>query len=224
MTQSNKAEKKAEKPKILPPKIPLQLEKIDLSQEQLENDFIYSLGSICDCTLGNGSAEHGTFEKMTMRNVNFENSSLPFLELTDVVFENCNLSNGIFSGAVIHRVVFRNCKMIGMNLSDSTLRNVLFENCNGNYAFFRFSNLGQVRFQNCQLQNADFASSHFSQIDFDDSNLVLAQMSGTKLRGVDFSAADIEGLGCSTEDLVGAIIAPYQAVSLAKKMGLVIKE
>ena len=49
-------------------------------------------------------------------------------------------------------------------------------------------------------------------------------MSGTKLNGIDFSNADIEGLSIRVEDLFGAIVSPAQAISLSKKMGLVIKE
>ena len=206
------------------PKLPKELHFVDLSIRNIQNEEVFSTEAFYDCIIENQIAENLTFKQCIFKNVVFNNILFKFIDLTDVRFENCDLSNTDLSKAVIHRVELVNCKVIGINLGDSTLRNVVFKQCNGNYACFRFANFGQVIFKDCLLRNTDFGESFFSKVTFHCSDLQLAQMSGTKLKEIDFSNSEIEGLGSRLEDLSGAIISPVQAVSLSKKMGLIIKE
>jgi uncharacterized protein YjbI with pentapeptide repeats len=210
--------------KILSPIIPEGLNNLNICNSYIEDDDYFNMGIISDCSFDNQKAEHVSFEQIIFKNVIFNEISFKFLELTDVKFINCELSNIDLRGAIIHRTEMIDCKMIGANLSEGTLRNVIFDNCNCSYGFFRFSDLKQVSFTNCLLNNSDFQNSNFNKVNFSKTDLKHAQMSGTKLKDIDLSNCDIEGIGVRIEDLHGAIISSMQAVFFSKLLGLVIKE
>src|SRR5690625_3016501 len=146
------------------------------------------------------------------------------IDLTDVVFENCDLSNADFMGANIHRVEFRDCKMLGINLSESSLRNVLFDHCILNLSAFGFSSLRQVRFDDCSLKNADCYECKFTKVSFDQSDLNDVNFFNTPLKGIDLSPAQFERLSVSLEDLAGCEVSKDQAIGFAAMIGLKIKE
>ncbi len=73
-----------------------------------------------DCTICGEDIERLCVEKTVFRNVVFIDVSFRHIELTDVIFEKCDLSNADFSGAVIHRTSVKQSKMVGMNLAEST--------------------------------------------------------------------------------------------------------
>ena len=45
--------------------------------------------------------------------------------MTDIIFENCDLSNINFPYSSLYRVEFINCKLTGCNFNDSTLKSVV---------------------------------------------------------------------------------------------------
>ena len=55
-------------------------------------------GHLTDCTISDVEIERPDFSKMWFKNVLFQNVSFENVELTDVVFENCDLSNVNFYG------------------------------------------------------------------------------------------------------------------------------
>ena len=89
--------------KILPPKLPKEIYKLDFLNNSIQNEACFSSGVICDCSIKNQLAEHVTLKQIIFRNVIFEHVSFKFLDLMDIRFENCDLSNVDLSGAVIHR-------------------------------------------------------------------------------------------------------------------------
>lgn len=206
------------------PDIPDKLENYEYRSNSISDEFSLFMKSISNCTIENQIAERGTIKQLVCNNVTFKNVSFKYLDIINARFINCDFSNIDLSGSIIHRIELIKCKHIGTNLTDCTLRNVIFENCNGNYSCFRFSNLGQVSFNNCILENGDFEVSVLSKVFFDNCNLQQAQFSKTKLKDIDLSTDNIDGIGVRIEDLNGAIVSPLQAVSLARKMGLIIKE
>lgn len=209
--------------KVLRPKFDSGLSRIELSAETIEDETLFSFGTICDCTLENHKADRMTFKQVILKNVIFNEITFRHIELIDVSFQNCDLSNVDFNEASLHRVEFINCKIIGINLSDATLRDVIFDNCNGQYAFFSYSNCKQVAFLQCQLRSSDFKNSTFSKVEFQESNLLQAQMHFTNLKGIDFTSCDIDGIGINIPDVKGAIVTTMQAVSLSTLLGLIVK-
>jgi len=209
--------------KILAPRISNDLEEFqELNNTIKDNDYFCDT-IISDCSSENQKAKHVNLNGVVFKNVTFIEAAFEFLDLIDVSFVNCDLSNANLSASIFHRVEMINCKLLGINLSESTLQNVSFDNCNLSYSSFRFLRCKQVNFKDCLLQNADFEESHLNKIGFSHCNLEGAEMAGTKLKGIDFRSSEIEGLSVRIEDIYGAIVSLMQAVSLSKLLGIIIK-
>lgn len=211
------------KHKIDPPKI---ADNIALPSQQvfsLQTKDEFSLCSINDQFIDSQEASKVSFEKVLFRNVTITESSLSGIELTDVIFERCDLSNVNFSDAFVHRTEFRNCKLIGTDFTRGRFQNVLITDCIGDYATFRFANFKQIAFVDSSLIGADYYQSVVSKISFNRCNLDQAMLSGTKLNGIDLSDCEFSGLNVEIEDLYGCIISAQQAASFAGLLGLVIK-
>ena len=70
--------------------------------------------------------------------------------------------------------------------------------------FIRLNKINKVTFNNCELIKADFCE--------------------TKLNKVDFRTCNISGIIVTIENLKGLIVNSYQAYSLARLLGLDIKD
>lgn len=208
--------------KIEPPKIPSELAIIKIMD--VDSNGSFDMGTIQDCVIENLEANKTIFDQIIFKNVTFTETALTGVELTDVIFEKCDLSNVNFSGAIIHRTEFKECKMIGIDLTDATLRNVLFDHCVADYATFRFTNTKQVIVQDSTLCKADFYHSKLNKIELYRSNIDQAQFSGTELNGIDLSDCEFNGLGVEVENLKGCIISREQAYVFVNLFGLIVNE
>tara|TARA_B100000965_G_scaffold345281_1_gene315967 strand:+ start:105 stop:761 length:657 start_codon:yes stop_codon:yes gene_type:complete len=209
--------------KVMKPKLINGIERKSIDIIDIEDEDIFKDVYVSDCTIENEAARHVSFNGVVFKNVNFKELELSSLDLTDVRFEDCDLSNVNFSGAIIHRVEFINCKLMGINLSDAALQNIRIDKCNGRFAFMRFSQLKKVIIEESILESSDFQNSKFNKVELVNCNFRLSQMSGTSLAGIDLSSCNVEGLGIRIEDVKGAIISPLQAVDFAKLLGMEIK-
>jgi uncharacterized protein YjbI with pentapeptide repeats len=216
--------KKVKKAQTEPPKLPVDLPELELNFELIQNHDHFESGIVHDCIIEGLQASKVSVDRVLFHNVTFTETSLRAVELTDVLFEKCDLSNVSFHDAAIHRTEFRNCKMIGFDLTGATLRNVRFHQCLGDYATFRFTNLKQCILENCSLQSADFYSSTLNKVQLWSSNIDKAEFTSTKLEGMDLSNCEFTGLGVGIDELQGCIISRGQASIFAELFGLVIKE
>ena len=132
------------KTKVLRPKLNNNLDQIELYRENITDEADFSFAIVSDCSLEKLDANKIAFKQVIFKNVIFNEIVFRCIDLVDIRFENCDLSNVDFSEGSLHRVEFINCKIIGINLSEATLRDVVFENCNGQYSFFTYSNCKQV--------------------------------------------------------------------------------
>ncbi|MBY0014427.1 pentapeptide repeat-containing protein [Paenibacillus typhae] len=218
--KTDKAEKidKIETPKITDAAL-LPLQPIDALQTKEE----YSRCQISDIQLEYQEAEKVSFDKVLFKNVIISESSLRAIELTDVIFENCDLSNVNFSEAFIHRTEFRQCKMIGTDFTRARFQNVSVINSLCDFASFRFSKLKLTAFGQCSLNSADYYQADFQKVAFEDCKIDQAVMAGVRLKDTDLSSCEFTGLLVDLEDLPGCIISADQAASFAGLLGLVIK-
>ncbi|KQY83383.1 hypothetical protein ASD24_14015 [Paenibacillus sp. Root52] len=210
--------------KLALPKLPRQLEAVpvevlQLHDEQTIEQGLYENGSLSGC-----EANKVLMEKVHFKHVVFEDMALPGVEITDAIFEHCDLSNANWSEAIIHRATFLHCKMVGLDLLGSTLRNVRFSECLAEYATLRFANLKQVEIELSSFAHADFYSATLSKIRLEQNNIDKAQFSSTPLNGIDISTCEFHNLGVTMEDLQGCIISAPQAILFTKIFGLVVKE
>lgn len=209
--------------KIEKPKIPAYLEPYTLSDYEWGDEQIITDSIFQDSEIINQTAFKVCFDRVKFVNVNFRGTSLRKTEFTDVVFDNCDLSNIDFGESVFHRVTFHQCKLLGMDFSEATLRNTVFEKCYADYAVLRFVSAKQVKFVSSSFAKADFFKMTISNLLFDETKLDQAQFSQTKLNGIDLSNCEFDSLGASLEDLQGCIISPEQASVFAGLFGLVVK-
>lgn len=179
--------------------------------------------SISDTIIEQQDAHKVSFDQVIFKNVTITESSLPGIELMDVIFDHCDLSNVDFTDAIIHRTEFRNCKLIGTDFTGGRFQNVYVKDCLGDFATFRLADLKQVAFDNSSLKNSDYYQSKFQKVAFSRCNIDQAMLAGTKLSGMDLSDCEFSGLIVDIQDLEGCIISPQQAVSFVGLLGLVIK-
>lgn len=200
-------------PALLPPQL------IDALQTKEE----YSSCLISDTHFEYQEADKVSFDKVYFKNVTFSDSTLRGIELTDVIFESCDLSNVNFSEAFVHRTEFRQCKMIGTDFNRSRFQNVRVIDSICDFASFRFGNLKLLSFEQSSLISSDYYQAGFQKVSFEECKIDQAVMAGVKLKDTDLSDCEFTGLHVDIEDLPGCIISADQAASFAGLLGLVIK-
>ncbi|GIP37158.1 hypothetical protein J31TS4_04380 [Paenibacillus sp. J31TS4] len=216
--------RETKKTAILAPRLPRVPERLDRPHPlRLEEEEQLEDGVLEDTVVTAEGAAKVRLDRLVLRNVRFEGAALPQLEGTDLLFERCDLSNADFSESILHRTAFVNCKLTGTVFAEATLRNVTFTDCLAPYANFRFSDLKQVRFDGCSLEQADFTSCEWAKLELKRTRLEGAQLSRTKLEGIDLRDCEFTSIGVTPHEVSGCIIAPEQAASFARLLGVVIK-
>lgn len=208
---------------IQAPKLPRVLDHLIWNDELEEEGYIRN-GKFQNCNIESQNTKKVIWDSVVFSNVTFVGSSFPFAELTDVVFEECDLSNVDFSESILHRVVIKNCKLIGTNFSEAAIRNVLFENSVANYSSFGFANCKQIKYYQCSLRNADFYEAKMESLQLEDCQLEQVNFAGVALKGVDLSSNHFNSLVVSLELLKGCTVTKEQAISFAKLLGIVLAD
>ncbi|WP_151733025.1 pentapeptide repeat-containing protein ['Paenibacillus yunnanensis' Narsing Rao et al. 2020] len=178
---------------------------------------------VSDCLIEYQEATRVACDKVIFRNVTIAESALPSIELTDVIFENCDLSNVNFSEAFIHRTEFRRCKMLGTDFSDARLQNVRLIDCLADFANFRMGSFKQVAFESSSLISSDFYRCGLNSVAYSKCNIDQTNLAGCKLKDIDLSDCDFTGFLVDIPDLQGCVISAGQAAAFAGLLGLVIK-
>jgi uncharacterized protein YjbI with pentapeptide repeats len=210
---------KIEKPKI----------RLDLHPAQFEDIYYDEDPMLSDCEVKHAFVEGEELNKLVLSRVSFKgvrllNSSFRRADVTDTVFDNCDLSNTRFEEGILHRVHFKDCKLLGLDLSQANLKNVTFENCILNISSFIDAKLKQVLFEKSTLQTANFYDCHLEKATFDRCDLNDIDFTVTNLNGIDISSSFFERIRIEGENLRGCIVSPQQAVSFASVFGLKVKE
>ena len=216
--------KKVKEFKMSAPQIPKNLKIVSVDEIAFDSDELIESVDCFEGRLENEERDCIYIRKSVFKDTSFKGTQFHRLDLQDVIFENCDFSNADFTDSIIHKTVFKSCKITGANFSNTTLMNVKLENCNGKYANFRFSQIKKSAFENTNLDLSDYQNAVFEEVRLEKTSFRESQCSGAKLRGLDFRTCDIEGLGARIEDLKGIVITPIQAVSIARILGVIIKD
>src|SRR5699024_1489331 len=107
-------------------------------------------------SLSNQTLEQTIFRHCKFINVSFENVHFFQLDITECIFDNCDMANTELLGAIIHQTIFKNCKLIGANFAETTLMNVHFLLCINTFSFYNFEKLNHDIFSNSVLDQAEF--------------------------------------------------------------------
>ena len=134
-----------------------------------------------------------TFDGCLFENIDFTKVSLKHLDLIDVTFDKCDLSNQNFDHQYLNRVQFKNCKLTGTSFIETNLKDVLFDHCQGRYSNLSSSQLFNVMFDHCDLQEASFYDANFKKIQFNETNLIQSELASLHHKGLDLSTCQIQG-------------------------------
>ncbi|MNO13053.1 Pentapeptide repeats (8 copies) [compost metagenome] len=211
------------KNKIDPPKITGENSLLPQQIHTLQSKEEISHCLISDSLIEYQEAARVSFDKVIFRNVTIAGSTLNAIELTDVIFEHCDLSNVNFSDAFVHRTEFRNCKLTGTDFSRGRFQNVRIVDCIGDFASFRFGKFKGTAFVNCRLVSSDYYQAGLNHVEFSECDIDQATFEGCRLKEINLSDCRFAGLHVDIEDLAGCIISVEQAASFAGLLGLIIK-
>lgn len=161
-----------------------------------------------------------------LRRCNLRGIRWTHASFTDVIFENCDLSNARFYEGYFQRVQFVGCKMVGMDAVDARLRNVAFD-----AGILRMLNLSGakltgVRFTGCDLNESALRMlQEMKRVSFDCCDLTRAELAGTKLKGIDLTTCRLEGVQLTgAPELRGAYVSSEQAIQLSALLGVILKD
>lgn len=163
------------------------------------------------------------FNGCTFKKVRFQ-GDYKKTTFVDCVFEQCDLSNLVFSQSQFFRVRFDRCKGTGSIVRQSKFKFVQFSQCLFSLADFSESNFEQVRFLDSSFSESAFQSLKQSawvthKVDFSEADLI-----DTPLTGMDLSGCVLHGVRLSPQKLKGLTVDTEQAVGLVALLGVKVKE
>lgn len=143
-------------------------------------------------------------------------------QFCDVKFVNCDLSNVDWPESAFCRVQFLGCKLMGANLQAGTFTHVSFRENQARYLVLAAGKMNHVEFVSNHLRGAAFDNCRFQKVVFDLCDLTEAEFYQTPLGGIDLRSSTLLNIRLSGSELKKAIVNPFQAMELARLLGLVI--
>lgn len=165
-----------------------------------------------------------TIDECIFDKVDFTPVVLERVELIDVEFNDCDLSNKRFDFQPLHRVIFKNCKLYGTSFIDSSLKDVVFDNCKSRYLNLSGSKLRNVIFKSSDFTEASFSGTECKGIYMENVKFEKAEFMRANFNGVDFSKSSIDGAYFDLDTLKGIAVNPSQCVLLASMLGVIVKD
>ncbi|WP_379320645.1 pentapeptide repeat-containing protein [Paenibacillus puldeungensis] len=211
------------KPKIEQPKLTPNLEEVKFDAIYLEEEPQLMECRVCDEQVDGTEVDKAYLSKVGFKNVSFTSSKFHHIDLTDAIFESCNLSNASFNKGIINRVIFRDCKLLGVDFSECNLGNVCFENCDVNLSSFADARLKQVSFDHSSLRSANYYGCKLTKVYFNDTDINDVDFTQTSLKGIDLSTCTYERINVTFPSLQGCEVSPEQAIGFSKLLGLKVK-
>lgn len=164
--------------------------------------------------------------KCRLINCVFQQCDLAGSMFEDVVFVNCDLSNAIIESAGFRRCEFVNCKFTGASFAGSIFENVYLNECAISLASLFHMCWKSVSVTASDLIKSDMGEMELSQVSFAGCCLTGANFFKTRLLGIDLTTCQIDGIVISDSmtEVCGAKMGIYQAVSFARKLGILVEE
>lgn len=207
----------------LAPRVPPPSEQRHVTSIRLADGTTYRSLLLSKADLPEAQAANIRFDLMRVVQSTFAETRLDSPKLSDVIFEDCDLSNARWHKATFQRVQLSTARLVGFSLTgESLLQNVCFTACNCRLADFRFVVFKGARFENCVLTEADFQGADLSGVAFVNCDLRSAQLSQARMIGTDLRGSQIDGLIAGAAELRGAIVDPAQTVSIAEGLGMTV--
>ena len=190
----------------------------------LEDGAAHESLLIASADLAGQQARGARFDDVHVVQTSLAGVTLSDLELNNVRFEECDLSNAVWEQAFARLTVFKGCRMTGFSVIEAILRHVHFQDCSARLARFRFARFDKPRFERCDLREADFQGAELSGAVFAACDLRGAEMAGAKLASVDLRGCQIEGARLQPDQLRGGTVDLTQAVYLIEALGINVED
>lgn len=150
--------------------------------------------------------------------------SMRSLDLADVIFDGCDLSNVNFSESGLRRVLFRHCRLVGTDCSLSSFQHVQMEGCRCTYLNLNGAVLKHVSLSACDFTDASVNDCRVSDLRLSENVFVHTEFLSTPLKDLDFSDSEMHGISVNPQSVSGMIVNASQAVELVSLLGIVVKE
>lgn len=147
-------------------------------------------------------------------------------EFVDVKFVNCDFNNSGFTDAHFKNCSFESCRAVRADFYGSSINHVSFTDCCITDAGFDAASMSFVRAVNTDFTESSFSKCKLFNVKWENVCFEKANFFKTLLRGVDFSKCRIDEILISDGqgELKGVTVNLDQAVELAKRMGIIIKD
>ncbi|OCN04469.1 hypothetical protein A4S06_02310 [Erysipelotrichaceae bacterium MTC7] len=165
------------------------------------------------------------FDLVKIDQVKFERCTFAFdsfkkLEILDVIFLYCDVSNFDFEESLLHRVDFMHCKLIGASFIEASLTYVRFQESILRYANFATTKIKEVAYTSCELVEGSFLGMKQKGLSFEQCLINKLDLRETSLAGLDVSNSEFDSLFVDLQKCKGLKIRFDQAASIALMLGL----
>ena len=190
-----------------------------LIEETVENCIIK--GQTIDC----GNYTGTRFRKVIFRNCRFVRPTFLRSEFVEVQFADCDLSGGDFCESYFDHTTLTAVKGVGIRMGDSYLTETTFTDC-----ILRYGDLSRSKWKGgemigCDLKEGFWNECKLIRFAFRACDLTRAELRRTMLAGMDLSDSVLDGVVLSDNlcELRGAKIDALQAVGIARRLGIIVK-
>ncbi|EOL44750.1 pentapeptide repeat protein [Enterococcus phoeniculicola] len=190
----------------------------------LEDEAIFQGIHAADLDLSYDTCSNLVIREAHLQRLVMQRTQLERFECSNVIFENCDLSNLEWIAGSFQQVLFKQCKLTGTNFAESYLRDCQFDNCLATLSSFSNTNLKTVTFSNCELTDSEFVEVTWKQLVLEENQLTGSSWFHTKLAHLNLSTNTFDSIALSQEWMKGLIVNQEQAIVIAMGLGLVIED
>lgn len=194
----------------------LEIKELIINEEPISGEFDNQ--TVIDLDDRNVEFNNCFLDKITINNSKMIKSSFIDMKINNSDWSNLNCDTSTFI-----RNEYISSKLIGTICSSSYLKDITFENCKMPYFNLSQSKIRNVKFIDCDLSGSSFNYLDFKDLYFQDCNLSEVEFIGTKMHGLDLSSDNIKGIIINKDNLEGLIVNEFQAIEIAKLLGIEIK-
>lgn len=148
-------------------------------------------------------------------------------ELTDLRFEDCDLSGIVANGAMARRTVLATTRLRAVVFAKGQVEDTIVHDCQTSELSLRFTRLRQVVFRDCDLSGADFYNTTFEHVTIEHCDLQRARFDAAIVKCLAITDCNLVGV-TGVSGLRGALVdmsdLPALAPSLANEIGLKLRD
>jgi uncharacterized protein YjbI with pentapeptide repeats len=162
-----------------------------------------------------------------LKNARILERDLDRTELTDLKFEDCDVSGIIASGAMARRTVLERTRFRGVTFAKGQVEDTIIRDCITSELSFRFTNLRQVIFRACDLSGIDFYATTFDHVTIDNCDLRRASFDSAIVKCLaitNCNLAGVTGVSGLRKAQVDASDLDALAPSLAIELGIKLRD